>query len=275
MTEFPIAKINLGLNIVSKRADGYHNLETVFYPIPITDALEIHKMDEEFPSETDCDIKVTNMKIDGDEQENLVVKAYDMLKRDYDLPRIHVHLHKAIPTQAGMGGGSSDCASMIKLLNRTFNLGMDNEKMIDYAARLGADCPFFICGTPSYAEGIGEILKPIDLNLHGWTIGIVCPHIPVSTKEAFALIKPMPTKEKCREIVMQPVESWRGRLTNDFEDSVFALHPEIGNIKQKLYDLGATYASMSGSGSSVFGLFKERPTLEGKFGNAFVQCSEL
>ena len=251
----PIAKINLGLNVVEKRPDGYHNLETVFYPVQIEDALEVYPMDPEFPSEYDCDLKVTNITIDGDEQRNLVVRAYNLLKADFPtLPRIHAHLYKGIPTQAGMGGGSSDCGFMITLLNQMFNLGLTDQQMIDYAARLGADCAFFILNRPCYAEGIGEKLQPIDLDLKGWYLSLVRPDIPVSTREAFALIKPHYPEVNCREVVKQPVESWRGALVNDFEGSVFAVHPELGAVKDRLYELGATYAAMSGSGSTLFAL---------------------
>ena len=164
MMTAPICKINLGLNVVEKRPDGYHNLETVFYPVPICDALEVFPMDPHFPSDVDCDLKVTNLHIEGDEQKNLVVKAYQLLKHDFPtLPRIHTHLYKGIPTQAGMGGGSSDCGFMITLLNRQFNLGLSEQQMIDYAAKLGADCAFFIVNRPVYAEGIGEKMQPIDL----------------------------------------------------------------------------------------------------------------
>ena len=162
MITYPIAKINLGLNVIEKRADGYHNLETVFYPVPICDALEVMPMSEGFPSDVDCDLKVTNIPIAGDEQRNLVVRAYQLLKQDFPtLPRLHVHLWKGIPTQAGMGGGSSDCAYMIRILNDMFSLGLSKEQMAIYATRLGADCPFFIYSTPCYAEGIGEKLVPI------------------------------------------------------------------------------------------------------------------
>ena len=275
MIDFPIAKINLGLNIVGRRSDGYHDLETVFYPVPICDVLEATPMDEAFPSAACCDIKVTNAAIDCADEDNLVVKAYNLLRTGHSLPRLHVHLFKRIPMQAGMGGGSSDCAFMIKLLDRMFALGMGDTEMKDYATRLGADCPFFLMGVPAYAEGIGEKLEPIGLSLEGLTIGIVCPHIPISTKEAFSRIKPRQTVVKCREIVMQPIETWRSRLSNDFEEGVFALHPEIGLIKQKLYELGAVYASMSGSGSSVFGLFRNPVDLTGLFGDAFVYTAKL
>ena len=246
---FPIAKINLGLNVVEKRPDGYHNLQTVFYPVPLKDALEVQVMDSAFPSDYDCDLKVTNTTIDGDEQRNLVVRAYQLLKKDFPtLPRIHTHLWKGIPTQAGMGGGSSDCAYMLVLLNQQFQLGLTEKQLIDYAAQLGADCAFFILSRPCYAEGIGEKLQPIDLSLNGYFLAVVRPDIPVSTKEAFSRIHPHYPAQNCRETVMQSVETWRDTLVNDFEESVFALHPEIGNIKQQLYDMGATYAAMTGSG---------------------------
>ena len=263
MISFPNAKINLGLNVVEKRPDGYHNLETVFYPVPITDALEVLPMDPAFPSAVDCDLKVTNIRIDGDEQKNLVVRAYQLLRQDFPtLPRTHVHLYKGIPTQAGMGGGSSDCGFMITQLNRQFQLGLSDEKMIEYAARLGADCAFFVLNQPCYAEGIGEKLQPISLNLKGWYLAVVRPDIPVSTREAFSLIVPTHPEKNCRDIVMQPVESWQDQLTNDFEKSVFAIHPEIGAIKNQLYEMGAVYAAMTGSGSSLFGLFRQPVNLD-------------
>ena len=277
MISFPIAKINLGLNVVEKRPDGYHNLQTVFYPVPIKDALEVQVMDEAFPSDYDCDLKVTNITIEGDEQRNLVVRAYQVLKQDFPtLPRIHTHLWKGIPTQAGMGGGSSDCAYMMLLLNQQFQLGLTDEQLIEYAAKLGADCAFFILSRPCYAEGIGEKLQPIDLSLSGYYIAVVRPDIPVPTKEAFSRIRPHYPTQNCRETVMQPIDTWRDTLINDFEESVFALHPEIGDIKQRLYDIGATYAAMSGSGSALFGLFKKQPdSLSQAFPNMFTFCNSL
>lgn len=276
MITFPIAKINLGLNVVERRPDGYHNLETVFYPVHITDALELTMMNTKFPSSVDCDINVTNIKTKGDEQlqsvmslcstDNLVVRAYQLLKQDFSqMPRVHAHLWKGIPTQAGMGGGSSDCAYTIRLLNEMFTLGLSEQQMMNYAARLGADCAFFILSRPAYAEGIGEKLQPISLDLGNYYIGVVRPDIPVSTKEAFSLIKPQRPPKCCRDVVMQPVETWRDELTNDFEKSVFALYPEIEAIKQQLYDLGAVYAAMSGSGSSVFGIFRNEIEIKEHF----------
>jgi 4-diphosphocytidyl-2-C-methyl-D-erythritol kinase len=276
MITHPICKINLGLNVVERRPDGYHNLETVFYPVPIKDALEVTPMDPLFPSPYDCDLKVSNISIEGDEQRNLVVRAYQLLKQDFpQLPRIHAHLHKAIPTQAGMGGGSSDCAYMIRLLNEQFQLGLTTQQMQDYAARLGADCAFFILSQPAYAEGIGERLEPIALDLSPYWIAVVRPDVPVPTKEAFSLIHPHHPQKNCREVVMQPIETWHHDLVNDFEESVFALHPEIGAIKSRLYDLGAVYAAMSGSGSALFGIFREDIKIGEHFPDMFTYGGRL
>ena len=276
MITTPIAKINLGLNVVERRPDGYHNLQTVFYPVAIKDALEVCAMSDDFPSPFDCDIKVTNIRIEGDEQRNLVVKAYHLLKADFpSLPRLHAHLYKGIPTQAGMGGGSSDASAMLLLLNREFQLGLSEEQLIGYAAKLGADCAFFVMNRPAYAEGIGEKLQPINLDLSNWYIAVVRPDIPVPTKEAFSRITPTFPKKCCKDIVMQPVETWREELTNDFEQSVFALHPEIGAIKERLYQLGATYAAMSGSGSALFGLFKNPIDVEREFEGMFSICIKM
>lgn len=296
MITFPIAKINLGLNVVEKRPDGYHNLQTVFYPVPLSDALEVVTMDPAFPSDVDCDLKVTAPAAvtaatvpagspavspspfdTGDEQHNLVVRAYQALKADHPaLPRCHAHLYKAIPTQAGMGGGSSDCAYMIRLLNDKFALHLSEQQMMQYAARLGADCAFFIKSRPCYAEGIGERLEDIDLDLSGWHIAVVRPDIPVPTREAFSRIRPHFPAKNCRDIVRQPVDTWAAELVNDFEQSVFALHPELAAVKEHLYNMGATYAAMSGSGSALFGLFHERPDrLSQEFPNMFTFSSLL
>ena len=276
MITFPIAKINLGLNVVERRPDGYHNLETVFFPVQLKDALEVQVMDEAFPSPYDCDLKVTNIDIEGDEQRNLVVRAYNLLKQDFpQMPRVHAHLYKAIPTQAGMGGGSSDCAAMLLLLNDMFSLGLTQQQLIDYAAKLGADCPIFILNRPAYAEGIGERLQTIDLSLKGYFLAVVRPNIPVPTKEAFSRIVPHKPAKNCLEVVRQPIETWREELVNDFEESVFALHPEIGAVKQRLYKLGAAYAAMSGSGSALFGIFKEKPPLESEFEGMYKEVLSL
>ena len=279
MIVFPCAKINLGLNIVSKREDGYHNLETVFYPIPLYDALEIKYMEEKFPSDTACDLKVTGNAVDCDEQKNLVVKAYHILAADYQLQRIHTHLYKHIPSQAGLGGGSSDAAFMIRLLDERFRLNIGNPEMERYAARLGADCAFFIEAEPAYAEGIGDVLMPADGpdgNLQGYYLCVVKPDVAVSTKEAYSAITPKKPAKSCRDIVRQPIETWKEELVNDFEEPIFKMHPELEAIKQKLYDQGAVYASMSGSGSALYGIFKEEPKgIEEQFDGMFCEVMKL
>lgn len=279
MITFPCAKINLGLNIVSKRPDGYHNLETVFYPIPLTDALEIKYMDEKFPSESPCDLKITGNDVDCNEEDNLVIKAYQLLAADFQLPRVHAHLVKRIPTQAGLGGGSSDAAYMIRLLDERFRLNIGIPEMERYAAKLGADCAFFITADPSYAEGIGDVLMPVDVpgaGLGGYYLAVVKPSVAVSTRDAYAAIVPKTPAKCCRDIVRQPIETWKDELVNDFEAPIFAMHPELAAIKQSLYDAGAVYAAMSGSGSALFGIFREQPTgLENEFEGMFCQMMKL
>ena len=279
MITFPCAKINLGLNIVSKRPDGYHNLETVFYPIPLTDALEIKYMDEKFPSESPCDLKITGNDVDCNEEDNLVIKAYQLLAADFQLPRVHAHLVKSIPTQAGLGGGSSDAAYMIRLLDERFRLNIGIPEMERYAAKLGADCAFFITADPSYAEGIGDVLMPVDVpgaGLGGYYLAVVKPSVAVSTRDAYAAIVPKTPAKCCRDIVRQPIETWKDELVNDFEAPIFAMHPELAAIKQSLYDAGAVYAAMSGSGSALFGIFREQPTgLEKEFEGMFCQVMKL
>lgn len=279
MITFPCAKINLGLNIVSKRPDGYHNLETVFYPIPLTDALEIKYMDEKFPSESPCDLKITGNDVDCNEEDNLVIKAYQLLAADFQLPRVHAHLVKRIPTQAGLGGGSSDAAYMIRLLDERFRLNIGIPEMERYAAKLGADCAFFITADPSYAEGIGDVLMPADVpgaGLGGYYLAVVKPSVAVSTRDAYTAIVPKTPAKCCRDIVRQPIETWKDELVNDFEAPIFAMHPELAAIKQSLYDAGAVYAAMSGSGSALFGIFREHPTgLEKEFEGMFCQVMKL
>lgn len=269
MIIFPCCKINLGLNVVERRPDGYHNIETVFYPIPLCDALDVKMMDDLYPSDVPCDLLVKtrqNGKLVTDnicpEQENLVVKAYNILANDFALPRVHAHLIKIIPSQAGLGGGSSDAAAMIRLLDERFRLNMGIARMERYAAKLGADCAFFITADPSYATGIGDILQPIDCQsrpLSGHYIALVKPDVAVSTGKAYAAITPQKPAYCCRDVVKLPISEWRGKLTNDFEEPVFAMHPELGVIKDKLYELGAEFALMSGSGSTLFGLFNKEP----------------
>lgn len=274
MITFPCCKINLGLNIVGELPNGYHTIETVFYPIPLTDALEVKKMDYGFPSDTACQLHVSCLEDHPErdtvlhlaakpQQDNLVVKAYELLAADYRLPRVYAHLCKRIPMQAGLGGGSADGAFMIRLLDERFRLNMGNAEMERYAAKLGADCAFFITAEPSFATGIGDILSPADDakgNLHGYYLALVKPDVAVSTREAYAAITPQKPQKCCRDIVRQPIETWRQELTNDFERPVFAKFPQLARIKEELYRMGAVYAQMSGSGSTLFGIFRQEPS---------------
>lgn len=258
MIQQPCAKINLGLNVVKKRLDGFHNIETVFYPISLHDEICIEPISDKEKPDYQCSLNIRGINIEGDSQQNLIVKAYKLLKKYYtQIPNINVTLTKNIPTQAGMGGGSSDCAYTIRMLNDMFSLKMSIKDMQVFASKLGSDCPFFINPRPSYATGIGEILTPVDINLNQYKIAIVKPPIMISTKMAFSNIIVKQPIKCCKEIVIQPIETWKEELTNDFEYSICTIHPEIGQIKSKLYDLGAIYASMTGSGSALFGIFKK------------------
>lgn len=269
----PNAKINLGLNVTERRPDGYHNLETIFYPIPVCDTLKIEIAgnapspadDEIFPddcrthTETTDDYTLTTggITIDCPPEKNLLIKALRNLKQDFDIPRLHINMHKQIPSGAGLGGGSSDAAYMMKAVNTLLNLGLSTRQMEQRVAGLGADCAFFINNRPIFATGIGNVFSPTDLSLSGWHLVLVKPDIFVSTKEAYAQIHPHQPETPVTDIIRQPVENWKDTLDNDFETGIFSLHPEIGAIKSNLYELGAAYAAMSGSGSSVFGLFRQ------------------
>ena len=259
MITFPNAKINLGLNVVEKRPDGYHNLETVFYPIKLQDALEVNRLEG---SDLPYKIHTSGTVIEGNLEDNLVIKAYNLLKAEnYQMLPVDIHLFKHIPTGAGLGGGSADAAFMIKLLNEKFNLGLSIESMEDYASRLGADCAFFIRNAPTYAEGIGNVFSPVSLSLKGFQLWLVKPDIFVSTRDAFSQIKPHRPERPLKETIQLPVEEWRNCMVNDFEESVFPQFPAIREIKEEMYRQGAVYASMSGSGSSVYGIFKPNASL--------------
>lgn len=259
MIQFPNCKINLGLNITGKRTDGYHNLETVFYPVPLEDALEISPL--QIHTDAKYELHQSGIAIEGDPEKNLVVRAYKLLDERFHLPTIEIHLHKHIPSGAGLGGGSADAAFMLRMLNEQFGLNLSINELEDYAARLGADCAFFIQNKPTYAEGIGNIFSPIELSLKGYRLLLIKPNIFVSTKEAFAQIHPHQPKHSVKEVIQRPVEEWKDKLVNDFEESVFPQYPAIAELKEELYRQGAVYASMSGSGSSLFGLFKESATI--------------
>lgn len=260
MITFPNAKINLGLDIVEKRPDGYHNLETVFYPIPLCDILEITPAtDKDAPDYT---FKMYNAVFEGNDDDNLVIKAYKALAADHKLPKVDISLYKHIPTGAGLGGGSADAAFALKMLNEIAALGLTAEELRAYAARIGADCAFFIDNIPAYATGIGNILTPTECSIEGYYLVIVKPDVHVSTKDAYALVTPQKPQVPLTSIAKRPIGQWKGEMKNDFEKSIFAKYPEMAKIKDDLYSMGAVYASMSGSGSSFFGIFKEEQDID-------------
>ncbi|MDR0332082.1 MAG: 4-(cytidine 5'-diphospho)-2-C-methyl-D-erythritol kinase [Dysgonamonadaceae bacterium] len=263
---FPNAKINLGLNIVSKRPDGYHNLETVFYPIGLKDALEIVSS----VSGEKYRFFQSGIYIQENTDDNLVIKALNLISEEKDIPPIDIHLLKKIPFGAGLGGGSSDAAFMLRLLNETFQLQYSDEKLMQLATKIGADCPFFIKNRPAFATGIGDELEDININLDNYFFILVKPPIAVPTKDAYAMIMPQQPEISLKEIVQLPISEWKNVVRNDFEVPVFKKYPEISAVKNRLYDLGAIYASMSGSGSAVFGIFEKKIDVEDEFDGCFV-----
>jgi 4-diphosphocytidyl-2-C-methyl-D-erythritol kinase len=261
MIAFPPCKINLGLNVTARRSDGYHHIESLFYPVQLNDVLEVVENPENPPGH--LSLTLSGLPVPGESKENLVVKAFQLINADFPLPGIRVHLHKAIPMGAGLGGGSSDGAYMVRLLNQKFNLGISKEKMTSYAEQLGSDCPFFIQNDPALASGRGDVLRVIPSFLNSYHLCLIYPGIHVSTPEAFGMIQPKEPLNQIEAIVSGPIESWKNLLLNDFEAPVSSRHPEIAQISRKLYDTGAIYASMTGSGSTVYGIFrKEVPKMQ-------------
>ena len=249
MIVFPNAKINIGLNVVEKRPDGFHNIESIFYPVmELFDVLEIIKADKlQFSS--------SGITIPGNEADNLCLKAFGLLKADFNISPVHIHLHKVIPIGAGLGGGSADAAFTLKALNQLFELHLTEEQLIEYARKLGSDCAFFIKNKPVYAFGKGDEFEPIELDLSKLDIKIEYPNIHVGTAEAYAGVVPKPSIKKLKELIQLPISEWKNVLKNDFEDSILPNHPQIKALKEKFYNEGAIYASMTGSGSAVFGIF--------------------
>ena len=273
MLLLPNCKINIGLNIVGKRADGYHDLETFFYPIPLRDNLEFRALCE---GDGPTRLSMGGLTVAGRDADNLVVKVYNALCEDFDLPSLDIYLYKKIPTGAGLGGGSSDAAFMLKGLNEAFDLELTEDEMERRISSFGADCAFFVRNTPAFATGIGDKLQPAPISLKGKFIVLVKPEEAVSTREAYAHVVPQKAVPPLSESIVQPIEKWRDTVINDFERSIFPHHPELAAIKQTLYDMGALYASMSGSGSTVYGIFG-RPTPEAPtvFARHFVFCTRL
>jgi 4-diphosphocytidyl-2-C-methyl-D-erythritol kinase len=254
MIVFPNAKINIGINITSRRTDGYHNIETVFYPIRIYDALEALPAKELI-------FRSSGLGIPGKIEDNLCIKGYHLIAKDHNLPPLNIHLHKHIPIGAGLGGGSADAAFFIKLIDKLVGLNLSTAQMLEYARQLGADCAFFIEGKPVFAFEKGDRFERMNLDLSKYHIALVMPDAHVSTSEAYRGVKPMQPRHSLKELVNLPVEQWKNHIKNDFEDSVFKNHAMIRGVKASLYEAGAIYASMSGSGASVFGIFKEKPDL--------------
>ena len=251
MILFPNAKINLGLEITSRRPDGYHNLDTVFYPIDWCDILEIVPAASE-----NCTLTTTGNKVDCAPEKNLVMRAWHVMNSHVPIPPVDIHLHKIVPDGAGLGGGSSDAAFTLKGLNEMFALGIDNEILAEYAAEIGADCPFFIYNRPMRATGIGNIFSPLNISLSGYLLLIVKPPVSVSTKQAYSNVTPAPaTTDINNTLAALTPDKWQQLIVNRFEQSVFPQFPSIGQLKEQILQLGADYASMSGSGSSVFGIF--------------------
>ena len=254
MIVFPNCKINLGLHILQKRADGFHDLETVFYPVPLQDGLEIIQNPSSFA--TEIEFTSSGLEIDVQPETNICYRAFLSLKKDFPhLPSIKIHLHKTIPAGAGLGGGSADGAFTLLLLNKKFNLGLSPEQLVDYALRLGSDCPFFILNQPCFATGRGEFLERLEIDLSMYRFVLINPNIHIATGWAFSQINPTRERVSLKEVIARPITEWKESLKNDFEQAVFIQYPQIRKVKEHLYEAGAVYASLSGSGSTVYALF--------------------
>lgn len=267
---FPNAKINIGLNIVEKRTDGFHNIETIFYPIPLTDGLEIMNSSEE-----NYQFSSSGIPINIEDKDNIVCKTFELIRSKYNIPSTAIHLHKNIPFGAGLGGGSADAAFMIKMLNKQYKLGILSNEMENLAGQLGSDCPFFINNKPVFAKGKGNIFSKIDSTLTGYHILLVKANIHIGTPEAYSNVIPSRPNKSLKELIQNPIENWKHLIFNDFENSIFPNHPELAKIKSELYEMGAIYASMSGSGSSIFGIFKEKPNKLEKWSKHFCWLGKL
>lgn len=256
MLFFPNTKINIGLNVISRRSDGYHNIETIFCPIGLSDVLEFVPL-KGMPAGY-VDFSYSGIQVDGPDESNLCVKAYRVLCNSFNLPAVAIHLHKIVPPGAGLGGGSSDAAFMLKNLNTQFELNLSEEQLCDFASLLGSDCAFFIKNRPLFGYERGNRFREIPLFPKYFDIVVINPGIHISTAEAYSGVQPAMPRHRLEELINLPVEAWRDRITNDFEAGIVKKHPIIADIKYKLYNMGAVYASMSGSGSSVYGLFHEK-----------------
>lgn len=274
MIHFPNVKINIGLNIIEKRPDGFHNIETVFYPVKWEEAVEVIE-NGKWKNGSKVEFSQSGLSFDGRAEDNLCVKAYNLLNHDFNLPPVKMYLHKMLPVGAGLGGGSSDAAETIKILNKLFRLELSQDALKKYASALGSDCTFFLSNKPVYARGKGDIFESVNIDLSGWKILIVKPPVHSNTAQAYQGVQPAPSSYDLKSAVSRPVETWRGTIMNDFEKSIFSVYPEVGKIKEDLYRYGASYASMSGSGSAVFGLFKSEMEFSLKFPGCTVFQQQL
>ncbi|MGD0342927.1 MAG: 4-(cytidine 5'-diphospho)-2-C-methyl-D-erythritol kinase [Bacteroidales bacterium] len=261
MITFPKAKVNLGLRITSERPDGYHDIETLFYPVNLADALEFVTLNGKHDGD---DLTVTGLRIACHPGNNIIIKTLQRMRKDFSIPFLKIHLHKAIPSGAGLGGGSSDAASAIKVINRHFDLLMNDEEMRSMALELGSDCPFFIDPVPSLATGRGEILQPVSPFLDGYFIVILNTGVSISTREAYINCNPAKPEAPLEKVIRLPIDKWKKNLKNDFEAYAFKIHPVLNDIKKALYRAGAFYSSLSGSGSSIFGIYKQKPGIPSK-----------
>ncbi len=268
MLDFPNAKINIGLNVIQKREDGFHDIESLFYPIELKDILECVSGEE--AQDEKLVFTTTGGGLDYDEAENLCITAWNMINEIHPLPKTKMHLHKLIPVGAGLGGGSSDAAFTIQILNRLHNLKISDKKKMELAAQIGSDCAFFIYNKPALATGRGEVLKTVKTNLSGHYIVLVHPAIHISTVLAYSEITPKNPEIKLEDAIEKPIADWKDTIHNDFEQTVFAKYPKIGKIKEQLYNFGALYASMTGSGSAVYGIFNRQVKLKNRFPSFFV-----
>jgi len=267
MITFPNAKINIGLKVLSKRNDGFHNIETIFYPINLKEIIEF------VPSKTN-EFAISGLEIKADENNNLIIKAYNLLKENYKLPNLKIHLHKIIPTEAGLGGGSADATFMLIALNEYFTLNITEAELLQYAEKLGSDCPVFVRNKPFCATEKGEVLEEIELSLKGYYIVVIKPDIQIATADAYKNVKFSKSNVLLKDAIKEPIDNWKNSVFNDFEEYAFSIYPELKEIKAYLYNIGAEFALITGSGSAIYGIFKEKPQIN-KYKDCFVWIAEL
>jgi len=270
---FPNAKINIGLRVTGKRPDGYHNIESILYPIGLTDILEVSE--QEKVSGKGISLDATGIKIYTPLKENLVFRTAELLRKEYSIPPLSIHLHKLIPIGSGLGGGSSDTAFLLRLLNKKFNIGITEEKLFSIASGLGSDCPFFLNNTSAFISGRGEEIQQMHLNLNRLYLVVVYPDIHIDTSFAYSQITPSKPGLSLQKLIKYPINQWKENIINDFEKPVFSKYPNIRKIKEKLYRMGAIYSSLTGSGSAVYGLFDKETETDGQFGHYLVWQEQL